>query len=126
MSTISESPSARTIAGFMGFAMIFSIVGAEIRSIHPAKGAKPTGALFTEPVLIFLGGTVATAILVLIADTGDSARQVAVAFAGLSLLTAALVNGGPVWSALGSTFGAKSTGSTGTTGTTPVTTSSGG
>jgi hypothetical protein len=109
----------KTIFGFMAFAVIFSVVGAEIKRVEKAQASA-----LTEPVTIFLGGTVAAAILTLLSDTGDTGREVAVGIAGLALVTAALVNGKPVWDALNHLLGSTPTTPSGQTtagqGTTPT------
>jgi hypothetical protein len=107
--------NARTVAGLMGLAMLFSVIGAEIKALEPAKGGVELPAAFSEPFIIIAGGTVATVALVVIADLGQGGRKFAVAFAGLAMVTAVLVNGGPVWSAILNLTGGKATGETGST-----------
>lgn len=121
----------------MAVAVLFSVIGAEIRNVQATStpGTQTTGlakpkapaspnvpGLFYEPPLIFLAGTVATAGLVLLTDTGSVGETLGVGLAGLSMVTALLVNGGPVWRAIGGAVGSKPTTPLGsTTGTTPST-----
>jgi hypothetical protein len=102
--------NSRTVAGLMGMAIIFSVIGAEIN-----PKAADAGKAFSEPFVIIGGGTIAAVILSLLADTGNTGRQFAVGLAGLACVTAVLVNGGPVWKAIDSFLGAKAPGSTSTT-----------
>lgn len=95
----SSDPDARMIAALMFFTVAFSLVGNEI------KGKKNTTGLITEPAKIVLGGTAATAALVLISHAGDAGRQFAVGLALISFSTSALVYGGPVWRSLSSLTG---------------------
>jgi hypothetical protein len=126
--------SGRTIFGFMAFAVLFSVIGAEIRTVqaaasttalhNPTTPAPNPGGLLYEPPLIFLGGTVATAILVLMADTGETGRTLGVGLAGITLAAAVLVNGGPVWTLINKLVSSKpTTPLSGTTATAPTTTS---
>ena len=128
-------PSGRTIFGFMAFAMLFSIIAAELRNAEAitsngVQGGVGTAALHNpapksplggavgiglQPTEIFLGGTFATAVLVLLADTGETGRKLGVGLAGLTLVAAVVVNGGPVWTAASHLVGSKPTGTTGQT-----------
>jgi hypothetical protein len=94
----SSDPDARMIAALMFFTVGFSLVGNEIK-------AKSSNALITEPVKIVLGGTAATAALVLLSHAGDAGRQFAVGLALVSFTTSALVYGGPVWRSLSTLTG---------------------
>ena len=136
--TTRPRPSGRTIFGFMAFAMLFSIIAAELRNAEaiaspgvqggvglaarkgtPAEQPKsPLGGavgIGLQPTEIFLGGTFATAVLVLMADTGETGRKLGVGLAGLTLVAAVVVNGGPVWTAASRLIGSKPTGTTGQT-----------
>jgi hypothetical protein len=112
--------NARTVAGLMAIAIVFSVISAEIKVVSGAKGTTVNGA-FSEPFLIIAGGTIATVILTLISDVGNSGRQFAVGLAGLACVTAVLVNGGPVWKAVNGLLGSKNTAPTGTTAPTTAT-----
>jgi hypothetical protein len=114
-SRLTTTANSRTIFGFMAFAVLFSVVGAEIRNVQSASLAQgpgltalhnpPTGngaaGLVADPVAIFFGGTMATGLLVLLADTGETGRRLGVGLAGITLAASLLVNGGPVWRAVG-------------------------
>lgn len=114
--------NARTVAGLMGMAMIFSVIGAEIRAANPTTGGVQVGKAFSEPFVIIGGGTIATVMLTLISDAGETGRKFAVGLAGLAAITALLVNGGPVWKAIDSFVGGKATVPTGATAATKPTT----
>lgn len=110
METITSQASSRTIFGLMAAAMLFSIIGAEITLSNPPKGqGVNVGKALSSPFLILLGGTAATAILVLVAEAGEVGRKFGVGMAGLAATTAILVNGGPVWTALNNLLGSKPT-----------------
>jgi hypothetical protein len=106
--------NSRTIVGLMGVAVVFSVISAEI---NPKKGT----SAFSEPFVIIAGGTIAAALLSLIAEAGDTGRRFGVGLASLACVTAVLVNGKPVWTTVENLVGGKNTGSTGsTTPTTPT------
>lgn len=108
--------NARTVVGFMGVAMIFSVIGAEIRAANPATSSGVNvGKAFSEPYLIIGGGTIATTFLVLIATAGDTGRRFAIGLSALTMVTAVLVNGGPVWKAINGFIGSEPTTPTDTT-----------
>jgi hypothetical protein len=100
--------NARTIVGLLAVAMVFSIISAEIGADNSTSKSKAQSA-FSEPFLIIAGGTIAAAILSLIADTGETGRQFGIGLAGLATVTAVLVNGGPVWTALQKLLGSTAT-----------------
>ena len=109
MATTTTLPTgnARTVAGFMAIAIVFTVIGIEIKG--EAKTSNPT---FSQPFVVIAGGTFATGILALIAEAGDTGRQFAIGLAGLALVTAVLVNGGPVWKAAEKLVGGTNTGTT--------------
>lgn len=113
--------NARTVAGLMGVAMIFSVIGAEVKALNPPKGGVQLPKAFSEPFVILAGGTIATVFLVLISDLGDTGRQFAVGLAGLAAVTAVLVNGAPVWTAILNLTSSKPTAPTAVTATTSPT-----
>jgi hypothetical protein len=109
--TISQQASSRTIFGFMAFAMLFGVAGAELKNLD-TKATGVTGKVgnaLSDPVLIVLGGTVATSILVLIAQAGETGRKFGVGMSGLVLTTAVFVNGAPLWNLLSDLFGSSPT-----------------
>lgn len=109
--------NARSVAGLMAIAMAFSVVGAELKGDESKTGS----SALSEPFIIIAGGTFATVILTLISDAGETGRQFAVGIAALAVVTATLVNGGPVWKAALAILGSKATTpTTSTTATTPT------
>lgn len=114
-SRASVPQGAKTIVGLMGVTVAFAVIGEEIKS--PGGPGLPTGA-----PKILVGGVVGTSVLVLISHAGDAGRQFALGLALVSMVTATLVYGGPVWAAANKSFGSKPTGSSGATApTTPGT-----
>lgn len=137
----SATAGSRTIVGLMGMAVLFSLVGHEIKTANaPPITSVPTpsgpegkvggGAITPAPSggivsavstggRIVVGGTFATALLVALSHAGNPGREWAVGLSVLAVLTATLVYGGPVWSGASKLFGSKPT--TGTATTTPGT-----
>jgi hypothetical protein len=119
--------ASRRIVTLMGFAVIFSVIGAEIKAANPAKnspqpsGSSSASSFLSAPAKIILGGTIAAALLSFLAEAGQAGEEYAVGLAAVAAGTAMLVNGAPVWQALNTVFNSKPTGSTGTTGTTSPT-----
>jgi hypothetical protein len=101
---------SRTIVGLMAFAVVFSLIGNELK--HNGQTSNPNPASsngLSEGGTIVLGGTVATVLLILLSHAGSAGSQFAVGLAGVTLATSALVYGGPVWSSLGKLTGSTST-----------------
>lgn len=119
---VSNRNGGRTIFGLIAFATVFSLVGNEIKTVTAAPTT--TGAVtgfVTEGGKIIIGGTLATAFLLLISHAGEGGQELAV---GLSLVTAVssmLVFGAPVWDLISKTLGSKPTVPLATT-TTPTAT----
>lgn len=111
-STTRSVPNAsRKVVGLMAFAVLFSVIGEEIKAVK-ATNSKTAPGTFTGPAKIILGGTIATAILSFAAETGSTGQQFAVGLAAVTAGTAMLIEGGPVWSLLNKFFGSTPTGST--------------
>lgn len=113
---MSSPKTARSIAGLMGVAVVFSLVGNEIKAAGQ-KGSS-TGGEITVAGKIILGGFLATGLLVLVSEAGDPGRQLGIGLATVTVLTSLLVYGGPVWDKLNALFGGHTTGATGSTATT--------
>jgi hypothetical protein len=96
--SVGTNANARKIFGFMGFAVVFSVIGAEVRTID--SGAASASSILDKPPVIFLGGAIAAALLVLLADTGEAGEQLGTGLALITLITSTLVNGAPVWNAI--------------------------
>lgn len=117
-----------TIVALMGITVLFALIGNEVKNLEgtPSEGnATVAGTVVTSGGKILIGGTVATALLALLTHAGNGGRQFAVGLALVSMTTATLVYGGPVWDALNKTFGSTpttpvGTASSGTKPTTPV------
>jgi hypothetical protein len=103
----------------MSFAVVFSLIGNELRIAGHAKPGQP--GLVTEGARIVIGGTIATALLALLTEAGDAGAKLGVGLALVTFTTATLVYGGPVWNALGKIVGSTTAGNVPTTPTTPTT-----
>jgi hypothetical protein len=121
-STFTTVPAAtRKVVGLMAFAVIFSVVGLELKRNQQGQSAPSQGAGLSGPAKIILGGTIATALLSFLAEAGAAGEQIGVGLAGITAVTAMLVTGGPVWTGIGNLFGgAQGATPTGQTGATAV------
>ena len=125
---VRQTQGGPLIVGLMGITVVFALVGSEIAALEKPN-ASTAGHLVqqgTGAAKVLVGGTLATTALVLLAHGGDAGRQFATGLALVSMVTATLVYGGPVWAAIsrsvGAPAGAPGTGSTTPTGnTTPAT-----
>ena len=95
---------AREVFGYMGVAVVFALIGNEIRQAKHGKGTTSPGTLSESGVIIF-GGFTAAAALTLISHAGDGGRQFAVGLAAVTMVSSVLVYGGDVWKALGAATG---------------------
>lgn len=86
----------KQILAFMAFAVAFTLVGksASASSTSPAATAK-----LTDPQ-IMLGGAIATVLLTLISEAGDTGAQLARGLAAITLIGSVLLNGKPVFAAI--------------------------
>jgi hypothetical protein len=114
-----------TVVALMGITVLFALIGNEIEGLSEnGKGTGTTGSdRLTKSGTIIVGGVVGTALLTLLTHAGDTGRQFAVGLALVTMATATLVYGGPVWDTMNNAFGSKPTGTTGVT--TPTTTTKG-
>lgn len=134
--TVTDTAGGKLVVGLMGTTIVFSVIGAELKAfaggpgntltgLHNGQPGTPgtgAGAGATGAVKIIIGGTVATVLLVGLTHAGAPGRQFAVGLALVSMVTATLVYGGPVWLALNRMFNVTPTMGTGNTaGTTPTT-----
>lgn len=120
--TTRAQEDTRTITALMVTAVVFSLIGHEIKSIGgAAKGQnQPNGK---DPITtggrIIVGGAVATTLLLLLAHAGEGGKDFAFALAIVTFATTTLVYGGPVWlsisGALSGTPGDQPTASTAST-----------
>jgi hypothetical protein len=120
-SVTSPTNSARTVAGLMAFAVLFSLAGNEI-DILTGNKPNPYGlGAYDRGVVIILGGFTGAALLVALTGAGESGRKFGVGLAGVTAASSLLVYGGPVWRALSTVVGGKPTGATKATGATKPT-----
>jgi hypothetical protein len=99
---------SRTITGLMFFAVLFSLVGNELKIANqPATGPQKDGV--SEGGKIIIGGIFATALLTLLSHAGDNGRQFAVGLALVTTASSVLVFGAPVWDAANKLFGSTPT-----------------
>lgn len=114
-STSRQIPNAtRKVVGLMAVAVIFSLVGNELKNAEGGASApqKAAGTLSTGAKII-IGGTVATAILSFATEAGAAGQQFGVGIATVAVVTSLFVSGAPVWRAISNIVGStKSTGST--------------
>lgn len=103
---VSIGGSQKQIVALMAMGMVFSLIGAEITKAKNSQSVekKATGAL-SEPVVILVGGTIATALLMFIAEMGPTGALIGKGLAGVSCATGVLVNGGPVWQGISNILG---------------------
>ena len=88
----SATNGARTIFGFLGVAVIFALIGNEIK---PTTKTAP--GVLTDSGAIIFGGFTAAAALTLISHAGEGGNQLAVGLAAVTMVSSVLVYGGPVW-----------------------------
>jgi len=109
-STTVTKTGGREVFGFMAIAVVFALVGNEIRHTkHPVALPVPgeaAASVLTDSGTIIFGGFTAAAVLTLVSHAGDGGRQLAVGLAAVTMLSSVLVYGGPVWRALGAATGA--------------------
>jgi hypothetical protein len=117
----SPTNSARTVVGLIGFAVLFSLIGNEIQIANGTKSNKLANGL-DKGATIIIGGFVAAALLTALTGAGEAGRKFAVGLSVVTMVTATLVYGGPVWVAIqnaevsgSSTGGTKPTGNTAAT-----------
>ena len=118
-STITEDANSRIIFALMSFAVLFSLVGNEIKAVNnPQTGS--TGVV-TVAGRIILGGFFATSLLVLVSHAGEPGRKIGVGLATVATLSSVLVYGKPVWDSANTLFGSKPTTALGPTAATVAT-----
>ena len=130
--TVVNTANGKLVVGLMGTTVVFSVIGAELKAFTASPGTTLVGLHNGQPgtpgtgassgaVKIIIGGTVATVLLVGLTHAGSAGRQFAVGLALVSMVTATLVYGGPVWLALNRMFNTTPSTATGNTaGTTPT------
>lgn len=121
MATTVTSPtnSARSVAGLMGFAVLFSLIGNEVDVAQGNASNKLSNGL-DKGATIIIGGFVAAALLTALTGAGETGRKFAVGLAGVTLATSALVYGGPVWRAISAVVGSPGASSRPTADTAPT------
>jgi hypothetical protein len=122
MATTNTQPTsnARTVAGLMGFTVLFALLGNEVQIAQGNKPAKLTNGL-DKGATIIIAGFIAAGILTATSGAGEAGRRFSVGLATVSAVTAALVYGGPVWTAVSTIVGGKPTTPTGGTTATTAT-----
>jgi len=113
---ISNTKAGTTIAGLMAWSVMFALFGNEVNTLESKSSTtnKVTGPI-TEGGKIIIGGTIGTAILLMISHAGPGGQQLA---SGLALVTAVsymLVWGKPVFGLLDKAFGSTPTAPVSTT-----------
>ena len=88
----------RKIVGFMGAAVVFSLVG----DVEKSKTQSvPSGSY----VKIIVGGTLAAGLLALLAEAGEGGAKLAVGLSGITLIASILFNGAHVFSGVSKATG---------------------
>jgi hypothetical protein len=106
--SVSIPNANRKVVGLMAFAVIFSVIGQELKAKQ--GGAKPGSTTgLSGPAKTILGGTIATALLSFLAEAGSTGEQLGVGLAAVTAVTAMLVTGAPVWDGIRNIFGASPT-----------------
>jgi hypothetical protein len=113
--TTQPTSNARTVAGLMGFVVLFALIGNEVQIAQGNKPQKLSSGL-DKGATIMIGGTIATGLLIATSGAGDAGRKFSVGLATVAAVTAALVYGAPVWQAISGIVGGKATTPTGSTG----------
>ena len=116
-STTVSKTGGREVFGFMSVAVVFAIIGNEIKVAKSPAKKVPT--ILTDSGAIIFGGFTAAAALTLLSHAGEGGRQFAVGLAAVTMLSSMLVYGGPVWEALGTATG-RSKSTSGSTPTAPI------
>jgi hypothetical protein len=116
----SPTNSARSVAGLMGFTVVFALLGHEIDVANGGSKDKLANGVSTGGVII-IGGLIAAALLTALTGAGEAGRKFAVGLAGVSAATATLVYGKPVWDGISNIVGGKPTAPLGSTGNTAPT-----
>ena len=108
VSTITDTTPARTITMLMAFTVGFALLGHEI-DVANAKTTKASPNKVATGVTvggrIILGGFLAGGVLIGLSHAGAPGAELAEGLALVSMATAVLVFGGPVWSVLGRVVG---------------------
>jgi len=103
--TVSRETStsgARTVFGFVGVAVLFALIGNEIKTKQQTTAGP---GVLTESGTIIFGGFTAAAVLTLISHAGEGGNRLAVGLAAVTMVSSVLVYGGPVWKAINGSFG---------------------
>ena len=109
----------RKIVAAMVVTGLFALVG-EYANPQKNTHANPQKNTHPDPFRVILGGSIATALLVGMAELGEPAEKLAAGLATIAVLSATLVYGGPVWKAIAAAVQSKGQGGTPTTPTTPT------
>jgi len=99
------------VVALMFFTVLFALVGEDIKgNISPGQGSTSgISADITKGGRIIVGGFIATSLLVLATHAGEPGRQLGVGLAIVAFVTAAFVEGKPVWDAIDKVVGSGST-----------------
>lgn len=105
---VKKGASSSKILGLMALTAVFGVIGAEIRNAKTTKGRSTSdivGVALSSPFLVIAGATIATVILVALADFGgDAGETLGVGLAGVTLIGTMLIQGGPVFDAVNGLF----------------------
>ena len=113
---ISNTRSGTTIAGLMAWSVMFALFGNEVNTLESKSSTtkKVTGPI-TEGGKIIIGGTIGTAILLMISHAGPGGQQLATGLALVTAVSSMLIWGKPVFGLLDKAFGSTPTAPVSTT-----------
>ena len=113
---ISNTKAGTTIAGLMAWSVMFALFGNEVNTLESKSSTtkKVTGPI-TEGGKIIIGGTIGTAILLMISHAGPGGQQLATGLALVTAVSSMLVWGKPVFGLLDKAFGSTPTAPVSTT-----------
>jgi len=113
---ISNTKAGTTIAGLMAWSVMFALFGNEVNTLESKSSTtkKVTGPI-TEGGKIIIGGTIGTAILLMISHAGPGGQQLATGLALVTAVSSMLIWGKPVFGLLEKAFGSTPTAPVSTT-----------
>lgn len=122
MATTTTQPTnnARTVAGLMATAVLFSLIGNEIQVAKGASNDKLSSGL-SKAATIIVGGFIAGGLLIGVSGAGEAGRRFSVGLATVVAVTSLLVYGKPVWDGINTIVSGTPTKPTGATGATTPT-----
>src|SRR5215472_2864001 len=97
---VPKGEAARRIVSLMGITVVFALISTEIEAVSGQKATRvgPGGTpVPVNGVRVIIGGAVATGILLILTETGDTGAELAQGLALTTMLATVLIKGAPVW-----------------------------